>query len=451
MLFTTAIAVVVLARLSAGGARNAVEEALAQHLAAQAGLADRALAALPIEVLSAMVGASPLEVAQEVDGLARAANLRGLALLGPHGQIVGHGGRWLPAAAERDLIARAARGESVTGPLYADERGDLYETAYRPLHGHAGWVVAVEGSAATLGAVDALARTEARGGVAVVALAAVVGALLASLLSRPLRRLGREIAAAAPGTSPAQIGDYGFSELRQVSRAARELLAAILTRDDELHAAHRREVEQLTRMAAEIAHEVGNPLNALTLTIETLAHLDDPAERRTVLARIRQQLAALERIVERLRNLTGPLRPEWAATSVDEILDGLEMAGLGIARRGTAGVALTTDRVMVAEVLRNLLQNAIQAGATHAMVEATANDEYLDLVVVDDGPGIPEREVADVFTWFHTTRAGGTGLGLPLSRRLAETLGGRLSLDSPRPATFRLRLPRTPRAVQASA
>jgi signal transduction histidine kinase len=122
-----------------------------------------------------------------------------------------------------------------------------------------------------------------------------------------------------------------------VSRAARELLAAILTRDDELHEVHRREVEQLTRMAAEIAHEVGNPLNALTLTIETLAHLDDPVERRTVLARIRHQLAALEQIVERLRNLTAPLRPEWSATSVDEILDGIaiEITGFEIVRRGT--------------------------------------------------------------------------------------------------------------------
>ena len=452
ILAATLVAVLVLLHLSQEGSRDAVERALTEHLLAQAGIADGALRDLPVEIVSTLDGAGASALSAQVDRLAERGRLRGLALLGPRGEVVGRGARWIPGAAERDLIRRAAAGERVRGPLYTDEHGQPYETAYQPLTGHAGWVVAVEGSAATLGAVDQLVLAERRAAIVVIAIAGAVGAALATVLWRPLRRLAHEIGAASPGSAPSSIGRYGFAELARVADAARSLLAAIVQRDEELREAHGREVAQLTRMAAEIAHEVGNPLNAVTLGIEYVARVDDPGERTAALDRIRTQLDELGRIVARLRDLTRPLRPEWAAHSLDDVLDALvgTVAGLEVRRVGEGGIELRTDAVMLTEIVRNLLLNARQAGASRAAVSVTRSGEGVEISVEDDGPGIALENAPLLFEWFHTTRSAGTGLGLPVSRRLAEALGGTLELIAPRPATFRLRLPEGP-AFQESA
>lgn len=427
-----------LGTLSLSGARAALEAALADHLTAAVGTADGALYALPIETLIALNGArSRADLEGRIDDLAGHGGLRGLALLGPDDAIYGHGGRWLPLAAERDLVALARGGAVVTGPLYRDEAGELYQTAYRGLTGHAGWVLAVEGSAATLGAVDTLRRTQLVAGLVVIALASLLSGGLALALTRPIRRLGDEIAAASPGSPPDALTEQGFQELRQVSEATRELLAAILARDARLSEAHRREVEQLTRMAAGLAHEVGNPLNAIALSVEQLATQADPARRARVVVRVREQLGELEAIVNRLRDLTSPLQPVVVEAELGAIVDGVE-APLAVIREGQA--RLRTDPVMVAQILRNLLLNAAAAGAREVRVRVSA--EPPSLLVTDDGPGIPPEEQGRIFDWFHTSRAAGSGLGLPMSRRLAEALGGSLELVSARPASFTLRLPR---------
>lgn len=447
ILAATGLAVLVLQRLAVADARDALEGALRDHLVAQAGSADGALHELPVELLAAMHGEkSEIELRSVVRDLESHSRLRGLALLGPAGEVEGHAGEWLPLAAERDLVEAARGGSPAVGPLYHDEAGELYQTAYVPLSSHPGWVVAVEGDAATLGAVDELAQAQLWAG-GFVGLGAIgVAAILAAWLARPLRRLGAELGAVRPGAEPAAVGDYGYREVRGVAGAARELLAAIRTRDVELLAAHRREVDQLTRMAAEIAHEVGNPLNAVALSTERLATLEDPAAKARVLERVRGQLAELEQIVSRLRDLTRPLQPVPVSVALPEALASLaaEVPALAVELHVPAGATVNTDRVMFAEIVRNLLKNAGEAGATRVVVTASVSADRLEVEIVDDGPGVPDAAIDLVFAWFHTTRATGSGLGLPLSRRIAEALGGSLELVAARPATFRLRLPGAP-------
>lgn len=443
ILFSTFIAVIVLAHLSTEGARSALETALADHLGAQAGEADGALHTLPIELILAMGGErSAQDLREQIDNLSQHAGLRGIALIGPNDQIIGHQGTWIPAAAETDLIAKARNGATTTGPLYHDHNGELYQTAYRPLTEHPGWVVAVEGSAATLGAVDHLEQTLWTTGTVVVVLAAIVGTLLATLVSRPLQRLGHELATARPGSPPETVGSYGFREVRQVSAAARELLSAIRNRDQALHSAHHREITQLTRMAAEIAHEVGNPLNAISLSIERLRHVDDRERRIKVLDRIQGQLTEMEAIVEGLRDVTRPLHPNPQRIALSDAIDAATVEGLSV--RCTSQDTVLSDRGMLIQILRNLMMNAHQAGAKRVDIHVKTTHDQLELQITDDGPGLTETQSAQIFDWFHTTRAQGSGLGLPVSRRIAEALGGELQLIAHHPATFQLSLPREP-------
>jgi signal transduction histidine kinase len=326
----------------------------------------------------------------------------------------------------------------VAGPLYRADDGALYLTAYAPLPGRPGWVVAVEGSA-TLGAVDALARRQAWASGAVLAGVAVLGAALAAAVTRPLRRLANELGAVVPGDPPERVVAAGPREVGQVASAARRLLVAIRERDGRVDAAHREKVGQLTRVAAEIAHEVRNPLNAMSLSIDRLARLEDPARRAELGARLRAQVDELERIVARLVDLTRPLEVVVGPVELDGLLRGLsDAAEVDLVVRGDAGVVVSSDPTLLREIVRNLLLNAAQAGARTVRVEVRAGPP-VTVEVEDDGAGVSDPD--HLFDWFHTTRARGSGLGLPTSRRKAEALGGSLELASARPARFVVALP----------
>jgi signal transduction histidine kinase len=238
--------------------------------------------------------------------------------------------------------------------------------------------------------------------------------------------------------------DLGPRELRQVAVAARQLLAAIKARDAELAEAHRRELEQLNRMAAELAHEIGNPLNAIALTVERVATVEDPGRRRSAVDRVRAQLRELEAIVVRLRDLTRPLAPALEPVDVAELVRALSGAAAVELDLDVPERTIRTDPGLLTQVLRNLVLNAAQAGATRVAVRAEPVAGVLRLEIRDDGPGIPDDQVARIFEWFHSTRASGTGIGLPVSRRIAEALGGTLELVAARPATFHLTLPLEP-------
>jgi signal transduction histidine kinase len=446
ILVATLGAVLVLAKMSADTAEDALATALADHLAAQATLAADDLRNVPVELLSTLGGDHvERELATELEHLQATTGLHDLALLHTDGRVLGSGGDWLVRPAENDLVARAAMGAAVTGPLYRDRVGDLYLTAYAPLPDHAGWVVAIEGSGAGLRAVDQLERRQLWVGLAVLIIAGALGAVMAGWVVRPIETLARSLAAVAPGDPPERVAVSGSSEVRGVATAARRLLQAIRDRDRAVTAAHQAELDQVTRIAAGIAHEVRNPLNAMALSTDRIATLPDPAERVQLAARLREQIEQLEAIIGRLVDLTKPIDPRPTDVDLRELVGDLEHESeleLDVAIPGALSVR--TDRGLVVQVLRNLLLNAAQAGATRARIDVERDAAGVRVSVTDDGNGIADSAETALFGWFETTRARGTGIGLPMSRRIAEALGGSLRLVSPRPACFSLWLPERP-------
>ena len=260
------LAAVVLAELSADSAETALDDALAQHLQSEAGLMAEAVRDEPIEVIAALNGG------RSVDALStRLGGLRDAALLHD-----------VAAKSDAALIAAGRAGPAQVGPLYRAKDGQLYRAAYAAVPGHAGWVMAVEGSGATLGAVDQLEDLQAVVGAIVVALAALVGAALAVSLTRPLHRLDEQLSAVTPGDSPDRIAIAGPREVRRLATSARRLLGAIRERDAALVAAHAAQLRQLTAISATVAHEVRNPLHALGLTVVRLGRVTDPVQQTTL-------------------------------------------------------------------------------------------------------------------------------------------------------------------------
>jgi signal transduction histidine kinase len=103
------------------------------------------------------------------------------------------------------------------------------------------------------------------------------------------------------------------------------------------------------------------------------------------------------------------------------------------------------DRDLMKEALHNLCVNALQAlqGKGSLRLEARPIEGALELLVKDDGPGIPVHEIQNIFKPFYTLRSEGTGLGLSICREIIESHGGRLSASSipGRATTFRILLP----------
>lgn len=436
------LAAIALGQLSAESSETALDDALAQHLRSEAGILAETLRGEPLEAIAALGGTRSADAVRlRVETLRTAGSLHDAALFAPESDApLGRpADGWVPGKADASLIGEARGGSARLGPLYRAADGELYRAAYVPVPGHADWVLGVEGSGATLGAVDRLEDLQLVVGALVVAMAAIVGAALAVAVTRPLHRLDAELGGAAPGDAPESLTVQGPREVRRLALSARRLLAAIRERDRSLADAHAAQLRQLTTLAAAVAHEVRNPLHALGFTISGLGRATDPEKRATLATRAAACVDEMERIVARFLDLSRPITPRFETVDVAALIARVVAdSGLTVAVevRG-APARLRTDPELVGQVLRNLLRNAAEAGATRIVAEVLPDGVRVE----DDGSGVSEVDAAHVFTWFHTSRAQGTGLGLPQSRRICEALGGDLRLEGPKPATFRILLP----------
>jgi two-component system, OmpR family, sensor kinase len=207
----------------------------------------------------------------------------------------------------------------------------------------------------------------------------------------------------------------------------------------------------LARMAAMAAHEIRNPLGVIRGAVELVrarsgAALSGP-----------DQVALGDALgeVERLRRLTEDLldvarEPALTPIPVDLAEVAAEAARAHASAYPSTEVRLAVPRlpvqgdpVRLQQVVRNLLQNAAQAGARVIQLRGEAVGGQARLRVEDDGPGVPGELRERLFAPFASGRAGGRGLGLAIARRIVVRHGGTLELvDRDRPGgTFELRIP----------
>ncbi|MBL8747892.1 MAG: hypothetical protein JNK78_01935 [Planctomycetes bacterium] len=222
-----------------------------------------------------------------------------------------------------------------------------------------------------------------------------------------------------------------------------------------------REVHRLDRLAGlselalGIAHEIKNPLNGVTGFAALLERSESPDAMRRFAGKIVQGVRQVDEIV---RSLLGFARPQRGAARVaavaDIVAEAARDAALPAARIELVGRGDTiVDADVLSRVVVNLLRNAVEASPTvHVRVEANVRAGRLELVVQDDGPGVPPHLGSGVFAPFVSTKERGTGLGLPLAARVLSFLGGDLELQNPGEpgARFRVRMPLAERAVLAA-
>ncbi len=247
--------------------------------------------------------------------------------------------------------------------------------------------------------------------------------------------------------------------------------AAVAVENARLHDEGQRLVGQVEAMqrqrdlfSAMMNHELRNALTGVYGWAERLVRGKSPEQHaraaREVFEGAERTITLLNNFLDLTRLDAGKVRPVWRdveiATAVQRAIAGIEPAAeakqvrlLTEYSNGTA--TLRTDPVRLEQILVNLLSNAVRhspPGETVAVrVEQGSSD--LRFRVVDQGPGVPPElraRIFEPFERFDPHSGVGTGLGLPVSRRLAEVMGGRLVVESTvaRGATFTLALPLRP-------
>ncbi len=222
----------------------------------------------------------------------------------------------------------------------------------------------------------------------------------------------------------------------------------------------------LEAIAAGIAHEVRNPLNALRINLtileQELSEILPDRSRHVyeVIARIAGELRSLDDFVTEFLRYAGPPRLRRDRVIVRALLEDLatfispECASKGVAlslsvEQGPE--AAFADGFQLKHALLNLVLNAVQATPAGGTIVITTGGSLreLEITVADTGEGIPADVLPRAFEAFFTTREGGTGLGLPIARRIVEAHGGRLAIESHagRGTVARISLPTTPPAA----
>jgi len=228
----------------------------------------------------------------------------------------------------------------------------------------------------------------------------------------------------------------------------------------------RERLASLGDMAAALAHEIKNPLNAVSMGLQRLRVEFRPAEAPEYgrfLDLMQGEVRRLNAIVEQFLSLARPLPLKPERLRVDELLG--ELAALVEADAKTAGVRVTlsvppdlprfvADRDHLKQVMLNLILNGLQAmpeGGTLTL-EAARTRDGLTLAVADTGQGIPPEALPRVFDPYFTSKAKGLGLGLAIARRIVEDHGGKIEVESQpaRGSRFSVILPLEASRVEAS-
>ena len=272
--------------------------------------------------------------------------------------------------------------------------------------------------------------------------------LLASSTTAALRRLterARQVQATSRASPAEDATPMAFAVTAGAPSEVRVLAGALTTMMERVEAsraelARQESLAAMGTMAAVLAHEIRTPLAVLRGSADMLGKRlagDDRAVE--LVAFVDEEVRRLERLVNDLLVFARPRTPELEPADLGDVVQRavrtLEPAA------GEAGVKLetildpapvTADEEQMLQVALNLVSNAIDASPRGASIRIlTACDgETARLEVEDLGRGIPAEALTQIWTPFFTTRRGGTGLGLPLVRRIARDHGGEADLTS---------------------
>ena len=289
----------------------------------------------------------------------------------------------------------------------------------------------------------------------------ILSLLLASTIAGPLRRLSEAAEKVQTSiTSREEIPDFSYrtDEVGHLSRALRSMTSSLYNR-----------IEAIERFAADVAHELKNPLTSLRSAVETLPRAKREEDRERLNAIIQHDVRRLDRLISDISNASR-LDAELARESADRVdfeklVDAMVSIQRDLAasrnvnvvleeRQGSNPAVTLGHDSRLAQVINNLIDNAVsfspEGGTVSVAIHTT--DREIVTTVTDEGPGI-RGDISRIFQRFYTDRPDGehfgdhSGLGLAISKQIIDAHRGTITATNRRDrsgAIFTITLARAP-------
>ncbi|MDQ3070185.1 MAG: HAMP domain-containing histidine kinase [Acidobacteriota bacterium] len=294
-------------------------------------------------------------------------------------------------------------------------------------------------------------------------LGSTLGLYMAERIADPVRRLTRATRRIASGDLDARISLRTADELRRLVDDFNRMAEELKAQRDELERTHR--LAAWAEMARQVAHEIKNPLTPIQLSAEHLrrVHIDrgEPMSPvlQTCVDSILSQVKLLRQISSEFSSFASSPTVRPADVDLGELVS--EMVApyrAGLSGRVELSLAIApdlprvrADRSLLGRAVTNLVENALHAmpGGGSIAIDVRQDAAHLVLSVADTGVGMDQEALERAFEPYFSTKATGTGLGLPIARRNVELNGGTIAVDSARGrgTTVTVRMP----AVSAPA
>lgn len=353
----------------------------------------------------------------------------------------------MPVLEEQPAMPLFAPGQAEDGAAipWTTRDGGLMLTAATPVRldeGVVGAVVLTMSGAAIQAAVQSVRADILHGFAAALGVTVLLSLYLAGTIVGPIRRLALAADRVRHGRGRQRIPDLGHrdDEIGELSQALSEMTDALWER-----------LDAIERFAADVAHEIKNPLSSLRSAVETVVRIQDPERQKPLMAIIEDDVRRLDRLISDI-SAASRLDAELSRAEAGPVDLGAMLRMLAQVHATTAGddpdrprltadlpegVDLTVAGVegRLVQVFQNLIANAVSfspPGGTVALA-ARRDGAVVEVTVSDQGPGLPEGKTEAIFERFYSERPAGekfgahSGLGLSISRQIVAAHHGTIA------------------------
>jgi signal transduction histidine kinase len=266
-------------------------------------------------------------------------------------------------------------------------------------------------------------------------------AFVARRVARPLSQLAASASEAADGGQAPRVPEEGPDDVRRAARAFNRMTDQVS-----------RTLESQRQLLSAVGHDLRTPLTALRINSE---FIEDEELRERILKNVEELQELTEAVLSSARGAGGEkTRKIDLAALVESLCTDLDEMGQPVSWSAHSAAPVSCRPNEIRRAVRNLIQNAVAYGNRADVCLNVAADRY-DIIVDDEGPGIPDADRTRVFEPFvrleasRSAETGGSGLGLTLVKAIAEGHGGEVALENrtERGLRARLTLPREPAKV----
>jgi len=323
--------------------------------------------------------------------------------------------------------------------------------------------------------VDRAEQRERGTGLAIITLSLVaigvgLGATwLSARTLRPVRTLIEGVSRIGRGDYTAQLGVQGDDEVAVLAREFDAMARSLQARESQLKAqaealARAEQLAAVGRIAAQVAHEVRNPLSSIGLNVEMIDDAlarasfrtpEESREARDLLGAVTREVDRLTDVTEQYLRMARPPKPTLVSEDVTAVLgsvldfsrEELERARVEVVRAFAPDTPpVLADEGLLRQVFLNLVRNSREAMPEGGKLTVSTRglEREVEILFQDTGRGMTDAVRQRLFEPFFSTKEGGTGLGLSVSQQILQAHGGSLSCQSlpGQGATFVLSLPR---------